>query len=201
MSRKGRRGRSKNAATQAGTQRNGASIAPSVNSASEAPVLPSVEHFSGEPAAKTSTMAAGAKFVTAPPSGEPEPSLAFESDDTSVRNLHARFFDETSFYEHDDGLAHELDLGDPRLMQKMTDRVARRRAFLARYVAGVVGVAAALCVAALVKSAVPARDDDWNTRPAARMVMPPSEPLPAAQPAPEPAEPASRSDVLDGGRG
>jgi hypothetical protein len=145
-------------------------------------------------------MPSGATFRTVPPSGEPEPSLAFETDDTGVRDLHARFFDATPFHD-DDWLAHELDLGDPRLIQKMTDRVAQRRAFFARYVAGVVGVAAALCVAALVKSAVPSRDDDWNTRPAARMVMPPNEPASATQPGVDPAEPASRSDVLDGGRG
>jgi hypothetical protein len=51
-------------------------------------------------------------------------------------------------------LAHELELRDPRFVRKMTASVARRRAHLARYVVGVLAVAAALGLAALLKLAV-----------------------------------------------
>lgn len=139
-----------------------------------------------------------------------EPGPESGRDDVTVPpvgDLDARFFEESST---EDWLAHELDLRDPRFVRKMTDHVAQRRARFARYVAGVVGVAAALCVAALVKSAVPASaDDEWSSRPAARMAMPPS-PTPAAQPEPDPVEPAlpkvesaptMAADLLDAGRG
>jgi hypothetical protein len=48
----------------------------------------------------------------------------------------------------------EVDNRDPRLAQKMTAHAARRRAHLSRYVKIAVGVASALCLAALVKGAV-----------------------------------------------
>jgi hypothetical protein len=103
--------------------------------------------------------------LATPPASEaldlPEPSVPPASD------LDARFFDELPT---ESWLAHELELRDPRFILKMTEGVARRRAHLVKYVAGVVAVSAALCVAALVKAAVPVGDDDGalpTSRPAA----------------------------------
>jgi tetratricopeptide (TPR) repeat protein len=50
--------------------------------------------------------------------------------------------------------AFDLDMRDPRVARKMTAGAARRRAHLARYVKGAVGLAFSLCVAAVVKVAV-----------------------------------------------
>jgi hypothetical protein len=188
MSKKGRRNRSKNTPRKAAT--------PPVSMAVPARVLPPVEPAPAELDASTAppVMARPAEVP-----GEHETERECESeavpesgrDDITVPpvgDLDARFFEEVST---EDWLAHELDLR------------------FARYVAGVVGVAAALCVAALVKSAVPASaDDEWSSRPAARMAMPPN-PAPAAQPDPDPVElapkvepaPTMAADLLDGGRG
>jgi hypothetical protein len=124
----------------------------------------------------------------APPETEAEPSVPPAGD------LDARFFEEAP---SEAWLAHELELRDPHFLRKMTAGVARRRAHLARYVLGVVGVAVALCLAALVKSAVPASDDS-QVRPAAQMAMPAGQPEPPA-PAAAPAEPAGSEDGIDGG--
>jgi hypothetical protein len=183
MSKRGRRNRAKNAAKKA-TAPVGAGVA--------ARVLPPVEPAPLEHDAST------APPVTALPPEAPaelepesEPSPESGSDDVTVPpvgDLDARFFEEVST---EDWLAHELDLRDPRFVRKMTDRVAQRRARFARYVAGVVGIAAALCVAALVKSAVPASaDEEWSSRPAARMAMPPG---------PMRAGPEGRTRPHDGG--
>jgi hypothetical protein len=91
-------------------------------------------------------------------------------------DLDIRFFAEAP---SEAWLAQELEMRDPRSLQKMTAGVARRRAHLARYVVGIVGVSVALCLAALVKSAVSSSDD----RPA--MAVPAAQPLPAAHPGPE----------------
>ena len=64
-----------------------------------------------------------------------------------VGDLDARFFAEST---SEAWLAHELELRHPQFLRKMTANVALRRARLARYVVGVVGVAVALCLAALV---------------------------------------------------
>jgi len=112
-----------------------------------------------------------------------------------VGDLDARFFAEST---SEAWLAHELELRHPQFLRKMTAKVALRRARLARYVVGVVGVAVVLCLAALVKSAVPARDGDSRPRPAAQMAMPPGEPTPLP-PAAAPAEPAASADGADGG--
>jgi hypothetical protein len=79
----------------------------------------------------------------APASVPPSPPSSGELD--------ARFFDSSP---SDAWLAYELELRDPRVVRKMTPRVALRRARLAKYVMGVVGVAAALGMAALIKSVV-----------------------------------------------
>jgi hypothetical protein len=212
MSKKGRRNRSKNTAKRA---------TPSVSTAVAGRVLPPVEPAPIELDASTASPMTTLPAESPAECGsecESEPSPESGRDDVTVPpvgDLDARFFDEVS---SEDWLAHELDLRDPRFVRKMTDHVVQRRARFARYVAGVVGVAAALCVAALVKSAVPASaDSEWSTRPAARMAMPPS-PAPAAQPEPDPVElapkvepvelapkvepaPAMAADLLDGGRG
>jgi hypothetical protein len=199
MSKKGRRNRSKCAARKA---------TPSESAAVAARVLPPVEPSPVELDASTAPpVTAFPAEAPAEPEFESEPSPDSGRDDVTVPpvgDLDARFFEELST---EDWLAHELDLRDPRFVRKMTDRVAQRRARFARYVAGVVGVAAALCVAALVKSAVPASaDDEWSSRPAARMAMPPS-PMPAAQPEPDSVElapkaepaPTVAADLHDGG--
>jgi hypothetical protein len=66
----------------------------------------------------------------------------------------------------------ELDIRDPRWIAKTTVEAARRRAHLTRYVISAVGVAAALCLAALVRVVVPPADEGDLPRPAVRMVMP-----------------------------
>ncbi len=125
---------------------------------------------------------------------EPE---AGEESVPPVGDLDARFFVESS---SEAWLAHELELRDPRFVRKMTANVARRRAHLARYVVGVVGVAVALCLAALIKSAVPGGDDDPRGRPAAQMAMPAAEaPLPPLSPAAS--APPAAADGVDGGGG
>jgi hypothetical protein len=113
-------------------------------------------------------------------------------------DLDARFFAESS---SEAWLAHELELRDPRFVRKMTANVARRRAHLARYVVGVVGVAVALCLAALVKSAVPVGDDDSHAHPAAQMAMPAEQAAPVAQPAAAASAATERVDGVDGGGG
>jgi hypothetical protein len=118
----------------------------------------------------------------------------------------ARFFEQTP----SEFWLAQLELRDPRWLLKTTAAAARRRAHLARYVLGVVAVSAVLCLAALVRVAVPARDDD-DRRPAARMGMPASDPatdlsrgpatgLAAVQPTADPAEPA-KAGAPDAGPG
>jgi hypothetical protein len=75
-------------------------------------------------------------------------------------------------------LAHELEMGDPRMIQKMTETAALRRAHFAKYVKGIVGVAAALCVIAAIKAAVPSGDGGF---------VPAVDQLPAAAAQPAPA--------------
>ncbi|HTB72804.1 MAG TPA: hypothetical protein VK762_06155, partial [Polyangiaceae bacterium] len=98
--------------------------------------------------------------------GEPAPPEAAEESVPPAGDLDARFFEESP---SEAWLAHELELRDPRFVRKMTANVAQRRAHLARYVVGVVGVAVALCLAALIKSAVPAGDDESRAHPATPM--------------------------------
>jgi hypothetical protein len=135
--------------------------------------------------------AAPADVSTGKPEAEsPEPSVP------PVGDLDARFFAESM---SEVWLAHELELRDPQLLRKMTASVARRRARFARYVVGVVGVAVALCLAALIKSAVPVGSDDSRPHPAAQMAMPAADsPLPPAVPVPAAVEPAA-ADGVDGG--
>lgn len=136
----------------------------------------------------------------------PEPSVPPAS------NLDVAFFDEPTA---ETWLA-QLEFPDPRAVLKATAAAARRRAHLARYVIGVVGTAGMLGLVAIIKSAVPAGDDDaYSARPAARMMMPGSEQgsegepvalpatLAAPAPSPEPSPPASPEahDLRDAGPG
>ena len=133
-----------------------------------------------------------------PAAAEVAPDDGPESADLSVPpvgDLDVRFFAEST---SEAWLAHELELRHPQFLRKMTANVALRRARLARYVVGVVGVALALCFAALIKSAVPAGDGDSRARPAARMAMPPGEAV-SLPPAAEPAAPPAAADGVDGG--
>jgi hypothetical protein len=159
-----------------------------------APVEPAEPSARVEPltrAAAPVEPAAPADVSTGKPEAEsPEPSVP------PVGDLDARFFAESM---SEVWLAHELELRDPQLLRKMTASVARRRARFARYVVGVVGVAVALCLAALIKSAVPVGSDDSRPHPAAQMAMPAADsPLPPAVPVPAAVEPAA-ADGVDGG--
>jgi hypothetical protein len=118
-----------------------------------------------------------------------------DADSADARDLDAPFFDQAS---SEDWLTQELELRDPRFVRKMTVNVARRRAHLVRYVVGVVGVAAALGLAALIRLAVPVSEDDSRPRPASPMTMPTNE---AVQPAPalDTVEPATKTTGVDGG--
>jgi hypothetical protein len=87
----------------------------------------------------------------------------------SSGDLATRFFDSSP---SDAWLAYELELRDPRVVRKMTPRVALRRARFAKYVVGVVGVAAALGMAALIKSVVVQGDSAGAVAPAARRTLP-----------------------------
>jgi hypothetical protein len=190
MSRKGRRGRSNRPkASGARATRDverSPSIRPSIPPEASPPVpavsfdtapagdarsrlttepVEAVSHATQPTEAKRAESAEGA----APPISEapeaPEPSVPPAGD------LDVRFFDELPA---ESWLAHELELRDPRFVLKMTEGVARRRAHFVKYVAWVVAVSAALCVAALVKVAVPIADDDG--------ALPISPPTPAASP-------------------
>ena len=121
--------------------------------------------------------------------------------------LDTRIFD-TPFFEltPSEFWLAELETRDPRWLLKMTAAAARRRAHLARYVLGAVGISAVLCLAALVRVVVPSHDDG-DLRPAARMTMPPSDPAsdlsdpaPAVHAADPTAEPA-KTGAPDAGPG
>jgi hypothetical protein len=86
------------------------------------------------------------------------------------------FFDELPT---DSWLAHELEMGDPRMIQKMTEAAVQRRAHFAKYVKGIVGAAAAICVIAAIKAAVPSGDNDFV--PAVVDQIPAAQPGPAVQ--------------------
>ena len=127
----------------------------------EPSVMPPVEPVAALPVESRTGETAAARPIhpesaaDRPPEPEPaEPSVppVGDLDARSIGDLDARFFVESS---SEAWLAHELELRDPQLLRKMTANMARRRAHLARYVVGVVGVAVVLCLAALVKSAVP----------------------------------------------
>jgi hypothetical protein len=187
MSRKGRRGRSNRPKASGATATRAVERSPAVRPSCPPQVSPPVPavSFDTGPAGDTSGAAPSepveavsqatqpaetkATDAAAPPVSEaadaPEPSVPPASD------LDVRFFDELPA---ESWLAHELELRDPRFVLKMTEGVARRRARLVKYVAGVVAVSAALCVAALVKAAVPIGDDDG--------ALPASRPTPAASP-------------------
>ncbi len=198
MGKKGRRGRAKKGQTRS------ASAAPV--SLDESPAtLPSAGIVTPAPAEAETP-----QRVSSEPSAElsPEPPRAPSGDDSErepappeesvppAGDLDARFFAESP---SEAWLAHELELRDPRFMRKMTANVAQRRAHLSRYVVGVVGVAVALCLAALIKSAVPAGDDESRAHPASPMAMPAARPSPLPLPAAAPDEPAATPDGSDGG--
>jgi hypothetical protein len=68
------------------------------------------------------------------------------------------FFDELPT---ESWLAHELEMGDPRMIQKMTETAVRRRAHFAKYVKGIVGAAAAICLVAAIKASIPSGDSGF----------------------------------------
>jgi len=128
---------------------------------------------------------------------EADPFASSEACTPSVQpvELDLPFFDQLPA---ESWLAHELELRDPRLILKMTVSAARRRAHLAKYVAGVVAVSAVLCLAALVKSAVPMGADDSmppSGRPAAGSPVSPVPGGDRALPALDRANPASSGDL------
>jgi len=93
--------------------------------------------------------------------------------------------------------AFDLDMRDPRVARKMTAGAAHRRAHLARYVKGAVGLAFFLCVAAVVKVAVLRGHTDRETTEPSRILQPasvPGDPDPrsvTASPSPAPVPSAS----------
>jgi hypothetical protein len=214
MGKKGRRGRSKKGqarrAASAPAAIDGAALAPASDGPSaqtpetEASVplspTPAAPAPAAAPAVATdarSTQAVDASpepTMSSSPEGALEPEREPDATPPPVGDLDTRFFAESP---SEAWLAHELERRDPQLLRKMTAGVARRRAHLARYVVGVVGVSVVLCLAALIKSAVPSDRD----APRARVGMP----TPAAQPAPlplpsaAPEPPAASAYRADGG--
>jgi hypothetical protein len=124
-----------------------------------------------------------------------EPEREPDATPPPVGDLDTRFFAESPA---EAWLAHELERRDPQLLRKMTARVAQRRARLARYVVGVVGVAVVLCLAALVKSAVPTNDEVAGPRHASASV-PAAQPAPLPLPSAAPDPPTVSTERADGG--
>jgi hypothetical protein len=207
MGRKGRRGRSKKMQAPAASV---AAVAvldespvtlPSAGAPIDAAVAskaePNAPVEAAAPEATVEAAASGGPVDSATPADAPKGAPEVEAAEASVPpvgDLDAHFFAQST---SEVWLSHELELRDPQLLRKMTANVARRRARLARYVVGVVGVAVALCLAALIKSAVPVASDDSGSEPAAQMTTPAGEPPALAVPAPAPVEPAA--DGVDGG--
>jgi hypothetical protein len=129
------------------------------------------------------------------PAGSNTEPQAPETVVPAQSDLDLRFFAEAP---SEAWLASELEMRHPQSLRKMTAGVAQRRAHLARYVAGVIGVAVSLCLVALVKSAV-SQSDDPPMRPAAQMAMPPAEQPPQAEPPAPPATTAIENAARDGG--
>jgi hypothetical protein len=145
-----------------------------------------------------------ARHAVAPAAPAPEVDMA--RDDASVPpvDVDGGFFDEA----HAHGTAVdpflEVDARDPRMAIKRTAAAARRRAHLAKYVTGTMGVASALLIAALVKGAVASGHETkapyvspMQTVAAAFVAMNPS-PTPA--PAPSPPAPVDSSAPADSAR-
>jgi hypothetical protein len=116
------------------------------------------------------------------PANPPKPAEtleadAFSRDDVSVPpvGLDAAFFNEP--LPADSSL--ELEPRDPHAARKLTPMAARRRAHLAKYVTLAVGLASALCAAALIKSTVARGHEDVRPRSAAVAQL-----APAASPPP-----------------
>jgi hypothetical protein len=111
------------------------------------------------PIGSIETLAAGGEPHVEPDSGR---AGSDRPAAPSAVDLDAHFFDSPP---SEAWLAHELELRDPRFVRKMTAGVARRRARFARYVVGVVALAAALGLVALLKSAVVPRSGEPDPRP------------------------------------
>ena len=209
MSKRGKRGRSKRPPARPTPSASPASVAP-LPALEVAPAPEAAPAPAPAPASAPAPVEASTGMASDPEPAEPELTpgpVSTELAEPSVPpagDLDARFFAESS---SEAWLAHELELRDPRFVRKMTANVARRRAHLARYVVGVVGVAVALCLAALVKSAVPVGDDDSHAHPAAQMAMPAERAEPVAQPVVAPTATAAANatgapaEPTDGGGG
>jgi hypothetical protein len=167
MSKKGRRQSKKN---KSSTRPAARSVAPSRAESAKTTAIETSDPNRAAPAP-------AAESVPAP---APEPATTPEDSEVSVppaSDLDVRFFEQLP---SESWLAHELELRDPRLLLKMTAGVARRRARLVRYVVGVVGVAAALGVAALVKTAAGLGDEPaLRERAAAGLQVPSDSPGPS----------------------
>jgi tetratricopeptide (TPR) repeat protein len=102
-------------------------------------------------------------------------------DETSVPpvgDLETPFFD---IRGRTDELELDLDTRDPRSALKMSVAAARRRAQFARYVSLAMGFAAALCIVALLKTAVARKSDEPGIPRLASTNAPPATPVaPAA---------------------
>jgi Flp pilus assembly protein TadD len=111
-----------------------------------------------------------------PPSNVPRPPSSragaaetsepdFARDDISVPpvGLDGAFFDEHVSAES----SLEIEARDARVALKLTPMAARRRAHLAKYVTLAVGLASALCAAALIKNTVARGHESERSHPAA----------------------------------
>jgi hypothetical protein len=215
MGKKGRRGRSKKGQTRRAASAPAALDAPVTAPPSEPPQAqpPETETSAALSSSPPAPAAAPAVAADAPPpeavEAPPEPAAssspeeAFEPErepdatPPPVGDLDTRFFAESPA---EAWLAHELERRDPQLLRKMTANVARRRAHLARYVVGVVGVAVVLCLAALIKSAIPIDEDAPRALGGdGQMPTPAAQPVPLPHPNVTPEPPAASSHRADGG--
>jgi Flp pilus assembly protein TadD len=180
MSRKGRNGRSRKSSSvaPAGAQVEVQTSSPPPEAV--APPMPAPEDEPGPARARSETPVAFAAHDL--PEGA-------ERDDASVPPVDI----DNHFFERPARLSDppaEVEDRDPRMAMKMTAMAARRRAHLAKYVKIAVGLASAVCLAALVKVAVARGDSEGETRrPAAASQGAPQAPVAPVQTAIAPAQP------------
>jgi hypothetical protein len=161
------------------------------------PQAPSLS-FAPQPAAEEETARPAVRAEAAPAA-----EVDMARDDMSVPpiDIDSGFFDEGRSHGVAVDPLFEVDAGDPRMAIKRTAAAARRRAHLAKYVTGTMGVASALLIAALVKGAVagdreakPSYVPSQQTVAAASMAVN-VDPTPASPPSPAlPAAPSSPAD-------
>jgi hypothetical protein len=106
-----------------------------------------------------SSVPTGASDETSAPPAEGDASDSAPPSGPRLSDLDQYFFDS---WPPEEWVCDELEFEEPPFVQEMAAFVARRRAHLARYVFGVLAVAAAVGLAALVKLAVVPRDSEGD---------------------------------------